>query len=263
LAAALVAAAAIEPGELAGDVIVAAVADEEYASLGTEALVREWSADAAVVLEPTQLMICPSHRGFAVIDATFHGKAAHTSRPDRGINAVHAAAASVRAVEQLDAAWSAESDDITRRPSTLISRIESGSETFTVPPRCAMVVEVRTTAADPTGQAEAAMEAVRSACLEPATVDVGVAFARPPLGTPDDHPLVIALVDALAGTDSPVLVGGAPFWTDAALHAEAGTPAVVFGPAGEGLHEDEEWVTVSSLQVVAAALEALARTWCT
>ena len=80
LAGALLAAASVRPGELAGDIIVAAVADEEYASIGTEALVAEWTADAAVVLEPTDLQIVARHRGFAVVDAVFDGRPSHTSQ---------------------------------------------------------------------------------------------------------------------------------------------------------------------------------------
>ena len=56
--------------------------------------------------------------------------------------------------------------------------------------------------------------------------------------------------------------GSAPYWTDAALHALAGTPAVVYGPVGDGLHEDLEWVSTDGLRRSVAALTGLARSWC-
>jgi acetylornithine deacetylase len=264
LAAALVVAASFAPEELDGDVIVAAVADEEYASIGTEALVSEWAPDAAIVLEPTNLAICAGHRGFAVIHVDVTGRAAHTSRPDRGVNAVHAAANVVSAITDLDAQWAAGEADVTQRPLALVSRIDSGSETFTVPPRCSLVVEVRTTAADPEGQTQAVHRAVDgvAASVAPASLESRTAIARAPLGTAADHPLVTTLADALAASGAPVVLAAMPFWTDAALHAAAGSTAVVFGPAGEGLHEDVEWVSIPSLQVCVQTLAAAARQWC-
>jgi acetylornithine deacetylase len=257
LACALLAAASIEPGSLAGDVIVAAVADEEYASIGTEALVRSRHADAAVVLEPTDLRVVARHRGFAVITATFTGRPSHTSRPDRGANAIHAAARATAAVEAIDRQWTESGDDIGDRPSTLVSGIASNGQTFSVPPHCELVVEVRTTAADPAGQVQQVLEAVHAAAGD-TSVHAAVELQRPPMDVGDDHALVVALTAALGAGE----VVGAPYWTDAALHVESGTPAVVFGPTGEGLHEDLEWVTIDSLQRCTDALRALIRAWC-
>jgi len=71
-----------------GDVFLAFVADEEYGSLGTETLVKEYSADAAIISEPTGLQICIAHKGFAWIKVEIFGRAAHGSRPDKGIDAI-------------------------------------------------------------------------------------------------------------------------------------------------------------------------------
>ena len=69
-----------------------------------------------------------------------------------------------------------------------------------------------------------------------------------------------AIGRATAATPSLV---AAPFWTDAALHAAAGVPAVVVGPVGAGLHEDLEWVTTQSLRQLTTVLEVLIERWCT
>lgn len=267
LAGALLAAASVRPGELAGDVIVAAVADEEYASIGTEALVAQWPADAAVVLEPTDLAIIARHRGFAVVSATFHGRSSHTSRPDRGANAVHAAARATLAVLALDDEWSAgvDADAVTRaitRPSALSGAVSSSGETFTVPARCELTVELRTTADDPNGQVAQVIQAIEASAGD-TVVHTDVVLARPPMDVGDDHALVRAVADAVVSTGEPAVVTGAPYWTDAALHAQAGTPAVVFGPTGQGLHEIREWVTTDSLDRCAATLRTLIRAWCT
>jgi acetylornithine deacetylase len=269
LAAAMAAVVALDGEALRGDVIIAAVADEEHGSLGTEALVREWSADAAVVLEPTDLVVVDEHRGFAVIDVVVEGRAAHTSRPDRGANAVHAAAAVVDTIRALDATWADGGADPVRRPSALVSGIVSGGETFTVPPRCRLTVEVRTSGTDAPGQIEAVLDAVgaMSGMTDGCAVTATVAMARPPLSSgagavgPGLQGIAAALSAALARAGVAGVVGPAPYWTDAALHASSGTPAVVVGPLGEGLHEDEEWVDLASLRTLAAAFADLARTW--
>jgi acetylornithine deacetylase len=73
---------------LKGDVIVTAVADEELASAGTEAVLERVSADAAIVVEPTELEVAVAHRGFVSFEIETQGVAAHGSRPDLGVDAI-------------------------------------------------------------------------------------------------------------------------------------------------------------------------------
>ena len=83
------AARAAARGALASEIIITAVCDEEYQSIGTRALIEAGlSATAAIVTEPTRLAICPAHKGFAWFDIMVHGHAAHGSRPDVGVDAV-------------------------------------------------------------------------------------------------------------------------------------------------------------------------------
>ena len=71
-----------------GRVIVAAVADEEFASVGADALVRECTADGAVVTEPTDLTLATGHKGFEWVEVETRGRAAHGSRPGEGLDAI-------------------------------------------------------------------------------------------------------------------------------------------------------------------------------
>ena len=89
LAACLSAAKAIVEADvpLAGDLLVAAVADEEYASLGTRDLINNYPVDGAIVAEPTQMEICLAHKGFIWLNVETEGRAAHGSRFDLGIDA--------------------------------------------------------------------------------------------------------------------------------------------------------------------------------
>lgn len=255
LAAAMLAAASIEPGELAGDVIVAAVADEEFASVGTEALVREWVPDAAVVLEPTDLRVIRSHRGWAMVRADFHGRPSHTSRPDRGANAVHAAARAVTALTDLSDSWLFRGD-VSTRPLALANAVTSEGEPCTVPDRCTLLAELRTVAPDEDEQVAAALDAIRSSKGD-TTVDVELTLHRRAMSIDPDHPFLVEVLAVVGGE-----AANAPYWTDAALHEAAGTPAVVLGPTGEGLHEHLEWVTEDSLYTLTELLGGIARRWC-
>ena len=73
---------------LSGDVVLTAVADEEFASVGTEAVAASVSADTAIVTEPTELQVAVAHRGFVHVEVETKGRAAHGSRPELGIDAI-------------------------------------------------------------------------------------------------------------------------------------------------------------------------------
>src|SRR5215471_16217962 len=88
VAAMLNAAAQASQRGLAGDLLVACVADEEYASRGTAEVLRHFGADAAIVTEPSHLQVTLSHKGFVWFDITIIGRAAHGSRPELGIDAI-------------------------------------------------------------------------------------------------------------------------------------------------------------------------------
>src|SRR5947207_4883288 len=71
----------------AGSVVVAAVADEEYGSIGTAAVIPECKTDGAIVTEPTALNVCLAHKGYLWIEVETQGRAAHGSRFQEGIDA--------------------------------------------------------------------------------------------------------------------------------------------------------------------------------
>ncbi len=243
LAAALVAGAGL-PDPPPGDVVIAAVCDEEDGSIGTEAMVRQVGADAAIVLEPTDLAVGVRHRGFAIIEGSFHGRAAHTAHRDQGRNAIEAALRMSRRLEQLDAAFSATpARSAVEQASVQITRIGGGAEIFTIPDRCDVVVEVRTVAPTAAADIESVRAAMEADDVDGITASAAVVLQRPPLGMPDDTAVAEALL--AAGAAGPVSL---PFWTDAALQAEAGIPSVVFGPGGEGIHADDEYVRVGDLE---------------
>jgi acetylornithine deacetylase len=145
LAAAMLAGAAAAKAGLAGDVVVAAVADEEFASAGTEALLRGLSADAAIVTEPTELAVAVAHRGFAGFEIEATGVAAHGSRPDLGVDAIAKIGPVLIELAALDARLRAEPTHALLQSGSLhASLIEGGQEFSSYPARCLLTGERRT-----------------------------------------------------------------------------------------------------------------------
>src|SRR2546430_2514194 len=145
LAAAMLAVADAAARGLAGDVILTAVADEEVASLGTEAVLGRVVADAAIVCEPTELQVAIAHRGFAGFEIETHGVAAHGSRPDLGVDAIAKMGHVLVALEELDRRLqSSRRHPLVGSGSLHASLIEGGQEFSSYPERCLLTGDRRT-----------------------------------------------------------------------------------------------------------------------
>lgn len=247
-----------------GRLIVAAVIDEEHASVGADALVRSWRADAAVVTEPTDLDVGVAHKGFAWIEVETRGRAAHGSRPADGRDAILRMGRVLTALETL------ERELQTRHPhprlgtaSLHASFIDGGREWSTYPDRCRLRLERRTIAGEGDEacieEVERLIEMIRR---QDADFDASAALvmARPAYQVPASHSLPDRLVRAAESAGAAPNQVGMSFWTDAAILGNAGIPSVIFGPGGAGLHSLEEYVSVADVVTCRDALAALALT---
>jgi acetylornithine deacetylase len=261
LAAIMLAAADAGGRRLRGDVIVAAVADEEAASLGTQALVGRVRADAAIVAEPTELGLAVAHKGFVAAEIETRGRAAHGSRYDLGIDAIVRMGRVLVRLAELD-----ESLRRDRPPHPLLgggsvhaSTVEGGRELSTYPDRCLLRLERRTIP----GETPALVAEELNALLDGIDGEARVLFHREPLETSPDEPIVRLVADEAARVlgcrPEPV---GVPFWTDAALLSAAGIPTVVLGPGGEGAHAEVEWVDLADAERLVEILGAVAAAFC-
>ena len=268
LAAMCAAAARAATHGIAGEVIVAAVADEEHSSLGTRELLRRGvRADAAIVGEPTRLAIMPAHKGFAWIEIEVRGRAAHGSRYDVGVDAILAASAVLEELDRIEReSLPAQRHPLLGRPSLHVSTIEGGQAWSTYADRCVIRVERRTL---PTEDADEPLAEVRGAIARAQkrraslVADARLVLAQSPSDVPSGAPIVRALSDALAAQGERVTLDGMSAWTDAALLNEAGTPAICFGPGDIGLaHAAEEWIDIAEIERATAVLETLITRWC-
>ena len=245
--------AATEATGLGGDVIVTLVADEELASIGTEAVVERVQADAAIVVEPTELRVAVSHRGFVGFELKTSGVAAHGSRPDLGVDAIAKMGPVLVALSELDEQLQSGSrDPLVGTASLHASLIEGGQELSSFPASCMLTGERRTIPGETVAQVEQELREIAG------DAELRIIASRDPLPAELGHPFV-ELVGSVAEAGDYV---GAPFWTDAALIAGAGIPTVVFGPEGEGAHAVVEWVDLASLERVREVVGRVAAEWC-
>ncbi len=266
LAAALLACREAASLGLAGDVVVAAVADEEHASVGVQDVLEVVSADAAVVTEPTEMALVIAHRGFVWSEVEVHGRAAHGSRPHLGVDAIVKTGPILTALGVLDSRLHERSHALLGRPSVHASLIEGGGELSTYPARCVVGIERRTLPGESARDVEAELEDLLAACRaddEALVAAQRTLLVREPFEIPRDAEVVSLASDAVEATlGAPPTIEGASYWADAAFIAAAGIPTVMFGPGGAGAHEREEWVGLSDTVDVTRVLVELARLFC-
>lgn len=251
-----------------GEIVIAAVIDEEWQSAGTASLLaRGVRADAAIVTEPTRLAIGPAHRGFAWAVVTVHGVAAHGSRYDVGVDANTMAGLLLAELDEY------QRTELPQRTHALLGRgsfhaaqINGGVGLSTYAETCRVELERRTLPGD-TGESFA--DELRAACARVAArdarfvADVAVTFVQAPNDIALDEPIVRTLARAVTRVDgAPAAIEGLSYWTDAALLSAAGIPAICYGPGDIRLaHSATEWVPESEVRRATAVLASAAIDW--
>ena len=252
---------------LAGDVVLAAVADEETESRGMQQVLYQVGADGAIVTEATELDVCIAHKGFCWIEIRTRGVAAHGSRYMEGVDAnVHMGHVlneiGLYATELLQR----PAHPLVGPPSVHAPLIKGGSGISTYSAECTLHIERRTiggeTEDDVMREINQIVARVRER-IPDLDCTVRSLLFRPPLETSPDAPIVRA-VHAAAATvreQDPAFIGHS-YWMDAALISAAGIETVVIGPAGKGAHADEEYVELESVVALADILCGAAIEYC-
>ena len=255
---------------LRGDLILALVADEEGASIGTEYLVRHHHSeiDGALVLEANGLNnVLVTHQGFGWIDIVVHGTAAHGSAPDKGVDAIVHMAEVVRRLHQLDR------DTFQPHPHPMNGRtvfhtgtIAGGTDYATYPDRCILGIEIGSQPGETLQNRVREIEKIFAevAAQEPGfRGEINVRIDRNPFEAKGHEVLWDALSRAIANvTGSPAKKLGDNAWMDAALMQEAGIPTMVTGASGGNFHAPDEWVSLSELSHLADILRETAFSYC-
>ena len=234
---------------LRGDLVVACTVDEEALSIGTTNLVEHHEFDGAIILEPMGLgRAVIEHQGFGWIDLIVHGKAAHGSAPDDGIDAIANMAEVIRSLAALGARFASEPDP--RNGATVFhaSTIVGGTDYATYPSQCTLGIEIGTQPGESLAARLAEIEAIYANCrsrIPGFSADVRVHLERDPFKA-RGHDELLAAADRAAEQ----VIGraheqvGLNAWMDAALMQGAGIPTISLGANGGNFHAPDEWVSL-------------------
>ncbi|HEX2038662.1 MAG TPA: ArgE/DapE family deacylase [Acidimicrobiales bacterium] len=280
LAAGIYAVAALRAAgvRLAGDVVVESVIGEESGGLGTlAAIARGYRADAAVILEPTRLRMCPVQSGALTFRLSVPGRATHAAMKPEGVSAVAKFVALFEAIEQLEQDRHARFshplyDDPTHVAPVSIGTVRAGEWHSTVPER--LVAEGRFGVFP--GESAADARAALEAAVETAAQQDEWLRLNPPAvewfegqfesgACPLDDPIIDAIGGAhTAVTGAAPAVEGVTYGSDLRLFTNhAGMPAVLYGPGDVRLaHAADEYVPVEEVVTAAKVMAVLLSSWC-
>jgi acetylornithine deacetylase len=259
--------AMVDSGDpLNGDVVLAAVCDEEYASIGTERLMEDVTVDAAIIGEFTGENIQVAHKGFAWIDLETLGLAAHGSKYKVGIDAIAKMGYVLIGLEALQKILEETEHPLVGPASVHASIIEGGRELSTYPDRCKLQVERRLIPGEDKEDVDQELRDMLGSISEGDSkfaASYEITFYRAPMEVDSDEEICQILKDGtvvLTGR-TPEWVGGSG-WMDTQIIWSKGIPAVAHGPFGEGAHAKEEWVDLDSVYRVAQVHEYAIRKFC-
>ncbi len=269
LAAALAAGAALaKERSLSGDLIIATVADEEFRSVGTRALLKEGvKADSAIVMEPTGLEVAIAHKGFAWASIETVGRAAHGSRPEEGLDSIAFMGRVLKEIEGTQQQLNARAPHpLLGHGSVHASLISGGQELSSYPQRCRLDLERRLLPGEDDRSFESELVEILSrlsAQDESFRASHKLEYWAAPLETPRECRVARVLAASFERvTGQEARVGAQSFWTDAALLSEADIESVLFGPGGAGLHSMSEYVSLPEVRLCAQVLLECTRTFC-
>ncbi|KAL7784303.1 pyridoxal-phosphate dependent enzyme domain-containing protein [Trichoderma ceciliae] len=268
VAAAMVTLAHAKKQGLKGDVIFTGVADEEFTSIGTEQVLEAgWTAHGAIVSEPTDLEVQYAHKGFVWFKVDIHGLAAHGSRYELGVDAICKAGYFLVELDKHASRLIKQAGDSLLGPGSIhASIIKGGEEVSSYPSFVQIQVERRTVPGETPETIEKELKEILDGLVQSVPnfkYDLRLTFHRQPFKAALDHPftkLVCRQVGNTLGQEPLIL--GAPYWTDCALLADKGIPALLWGPKGKGLHGKVEYAEVESIKQVTEALTAIAIEFC-
>jgi len=252
----------------AGDVIVALVADEEFGSTGTEQVLEKFTADAAIVAEPSGLELTVAHRGFAWFEVAISGRAAHGSQPEFGVDAIAHAAQVMRALDELARSLATRpKHPLLGHGTVRVPTISGGVDAATVAPSATLTIERRFLPGESPDAVEAELRLALGALLDSSAPDTARAtlsrlVARGAFEAEQHSPIVDVLSRHAHAVTGAAMRRGEPFWTDAGLFAEAGIPCVIIGVDGGGAHADEEWATTDSIYQLTEILRCTIDEFC-
>jgi len=244
-----------EGTKLQGDIVFLAAAGEETDSCGVKRFVdncdwplRGWlPAIAGVVIpEPTDFAVVTAHRGMMWLKVTTKGKAAHSSSPELGVNAIN----SMRALlDELDKyRIDAEPHKLLGSSSMSVNTISGGKAMNVVPDECTVGVDIRTV---PGQNHEVILNDLRQILIKlkeqhpTFEAEVSVDRAVEAIETEPDCGFVREFCNTVGVSETKAV----SYTTDAPHLKPLGAPIIIFGPGKPELcHKPDEYIDVADVE---------------
>ena len=249
-------------------VVMACTVDEEHTFLGVQELVKGDLRGGvngpifAVAAEPTNLNIVHAHKGAVRWHLTTTGRSCHSSRPERGINAVYHMAALLGLIERYASElWTTKMHALLGPATISVGRIEGGTSVNTVPEHCRIEIDRRVLPGEAPDEMPRQLEDFlkRHAPGHIAFQSSAPFLSCPALSPDGSEALRERLGEAIDAVVGKHVVEPVPYGTDASTLAEAGIPSVVFGPGDIAqAHTCDEWVSLDEVEKAGEILFRLA-----
>ncbi len=249
------------------DVTFVAAVDEEYQFRGVQHhLGRGEPADGGVAGEPTGLRVVSACKGCVRWEIEVRGRAAHSSRPEEGIDAIAIGADLARHLRDVFAPrLAARTHPLLGRPSLVCSLIQGGEGINTVPARCSLKFDRRIlpgeTGQDAWREVEAEVRRFAAGLDRDAAVIMHPPFVDShAMDVPQEAAIIAAASAACRAEGLPDGVMGVSFGSDASSMTRAGIPTIIFGPGSiDQAHTADEFVRVAEVVRAARMLADMAR----
>ena len=237
-------------GQPPGDVTFVAACDEEYHYRGVKHLVNGgFRADGGIVGEPTQLRLIIAHKGALRAHVITHGRAAHSSQPEKGESAIFHMARVLDAIEAYGKELSARSKHpLLGGPTISVGLINGGNAPNIVPDRCQIAIDRRVLPTEDLAEVEGDLRDWLGKHA-PVPWEMEGLLSDTGLEGTADSPVVNRAAGALDDVTGKHEIAGVHYGTDASKLARAGTPSLVLGPGDIAqAHTAGEWVEVAQVE---------------
>ncbi len=246
-------------GPFPGSLRLLVLSDEEGMMLGAKRAVADGAlsgVSGVIVCEPEGGEICPTSKGAIRVRVDFTGRMAHGAMPQEGASPIPALAALVMEVGRLEARLQGDHPEhpTLGRPFITPTVMNAGdmNQMNVSPGHAVLALDIRTIPGIDHSRLLSELAGICAAAAADAGVDAGVVVLddRPPVDTPRQDPLVVALARAHAEeTGEPARFGGVPGTTDGTIFSrDAGVPSVVYGPGGKWIaHRADEFVEIAEI----------------
>jgi acetylornithine deacetylase/succinyl-diaminopimelate desuccinylase family protein len=235
------------------EVWVVSAVDEEHSYRGVWELRKELKASAAVVAEPTEMKMAVASKGCLRWRIRVTGKAAHSSKPHLGINAIEHMSLVIQSLRGHERELAVIKHPLLGSPTLNVGIIHGGTQVNVVPETCWIEVDRRLIPGEEPEQVFQQYSDLLAAIRTEQNVDVSAeppSLVDWPLETSETSSIVLHTSRALRSVGLYDRGVGVPFGSDASKLANAGIPSIILGPGSiDQAHTANEFVSLEQVQM--------------